>query len=56
MTIQEAKAVIALLGDVPDILLASCYTKDGKPLIKHISLLKKNAGKKVTKYPKYFKQ
>ena len=56
MRIDEAKAVIALLGDVPDLILASCYTKDGKPLIKHITLLKKNASKKANKYPKYFKQ
>ncbi len=56
MTIKEAQAVKALLGGIPDIILAACYDKDGKPLIKHIKLLTDQADKKAKKYPKYFKK
>jgi hypothetical protein len=56
MTIKEAIAVQTLFGDVPEIILAMAYDKSGKPLIKPIKLLLKQAAKKEKQYPKYFKK
>lgn len=56
MTIPEAKAVKQLFEDVPEIILAMAYDKAGKPLIKPIQLLLKQAAKKENEYPKYFKK
>ena len=56
MNIKEAIATKAIFGDISDIILAACYDKNGKPLIKHIKLLKDNADKKAEKYPRYFKK